>query len=122
MEETKAAEAETKKRWADPSPETIQRLKAAHPDGLFSWEVDEIGVVVWHVPSRPCWLQFMDENSSGNFARSEVVKMLVDSCVDYPTLPELGAAIDWRPGLLGQVSTEIQKTATVSAKKAPKRL
>lgn len=122
MEELKEPAPKNSSRWAEPSDELLRQLRSQHPEGVYSWELEGVGTVVWRVPSRPTWFSFMDRTNQPEANRSEVIGELVDSCLLYPSLIEYKAALDELPGIMGQISREIQITATVAAKKAPKRL
>lgn len=109
-------------RWAPPTDEQIATLKREHPQGLFALELDGIGTILWSTPSRATWFAFMDSVNQNGESRSETLGALVDGCLVYPKLSEWKAALDAAPGMLGQVAKEVQETATVAIKKAPRRL
>lgn len=105
-----------------PTRDQIEQWKADNPNGVFSWDVEEVGTLVWKTASQAVWRMFVDSAGDGDQPRSEVLTNLVNGCMLHPAGTELSSVLRQRPQLLGVLASHIQSTGAVKQKKEPTRL
>lgn len=105
-----------------PTRDQIDKWKADNPNGVFSWDLEEVGTLVWKTASQAVWRMFIDASSDADQPRSEVLTNLVNGCMLHPSGTELSSLLRNRPQLLGALASHIQRTGAEKQKKEPTRL
>lgn len=87
---------------------TIDKLKAEHGE-IYAVETAGVTIVV-RPPSRAAFRRFADRAADSN-GRYLAMETLLRDCVVWPTLPELDALLERKPGIAAPIAERLVQLA-----------